>query len=242
VIKFSKLPDGKFHLETPAGKITARHVVLAAGAMFRRPDGLDFNMTGQRFVPAQTVILATAPMSDAALKRALPGTAAVFDGRSFLNYFRRMPDNRILFGGVDAMTDAVTEISAKLLQRTLYKVLPTLAEDGVTIETYWSGYVDPTRSLLPSVRRLLPGLYEACGFSGQGHVLTALAGEAIAEDIFSGGKSERLARLTRIAPPDFPRQRWLAKLGLMAQWAIPMLHDLVFSPHGAVRRLGDKGA
>jgi gamma-glutamylputrescine oxidase len=223
-------------LSTPNGKITARHVVVAAGANFRRPHGLSLHDIGQRFIPTQTVILATEVLPPDVLRRAMPGKAAIFDGRSFLNYMRPMADGRILFGGLDAITDYFTESSARELEKVMFRVLPTLAADGVKVEHWWSGHVDPTRNLLPSVRRVSDGLYEALGFSGQGHVMTVLAGEAIAEDIMTG-HSERLARLARLAPPDFLPSVTLGKLQLGVEWGPTLLSEKLFCPQGAGAKL-----
>lgn len=222
VTHFEKWPNG-FALQTPGGKIATQHVVFACGAMFARPRGLNYKTMGQRFVPSQTMIVATEVLPEDVLRRAMPGAATVFDGRSFLNYFRRTRDNRILFGGVDAITDLAAHWAPAQLARTMYKTLPTLRDDNVKIETHWAGLVDASKTLLPSIRRLSPGLYEVCGFSGQGHVLTAVAGEAIAEDIIGQGK--KLARWSSLAPMDFNRNPVIAKLQLAIDWLPTMIAE-----------------
>lgn len=233
VEKFSKDTSGGFYLETPEGRVMTPNVVIACGAKFHRPEGLDFDTLGRRFVPTQTVIVATEPMSDAAVERAIPGTASWFDMRNSMNYVRRTPDNRILFGGCDAFSDLMTSVSAQALMNDMYKVLPSLAEDGVKIDTCWSGYVDVSKTMLPGIRRLEAGLYEASGFSGHGIVLTGLAGEAIAEDIATGGKSAQLERLTKIAPGEFNKNPVLAKSQLLREWLAPLLHDKLTCRHEA---------
>lgn len=210
VTDYTENADGTYKVRTPSGSVTAANAVFACGAEFLRPKGLDYNTLERTFVKSTTVILATEELPDSVLKAAIPGEAAWFDMRENMNYVRVF-GNRILYGGVDVFMQVEVKGAVKDLEKEMYETLPSLKSAGVKVEKYWTGPIDASKNLLPSIRRLKKGLYDASGFSGHGLVITSLAGEAISEDIMTG-HSPRLDHLAVIAPEPFNRNGWVAKL------------------------------
>ena len=88
---------------------------------------------------------------------------------------------------------------AGFVRRHLLRVFPQLAD--TRIDHAWGGLVSVTMTRLPHVGRT-GNLFFAHGYSGQGVVLTTLAGRLLAEAM--AGTSERFDLFAGMAPPPFP--------------------------------------
>lgn len=224
-------PAGKgYRLEMPGGVLTAAKVVLATGADFLRPAGLGYDRLPRRFVKVQTLILATSPMSPELAAELVPGTACFADTREFAMNYGRMIDAadgsgqmRLCFGGADALSQMQLALAARRIRREMYAAFPLLAEKGIGVDYVWGGPCDLARRGIPRLEEALPGLYQICGFSGHGNVLTTALAMATAEQIISG-RSERFdvfSSLTRQEKP-FSRFEVVARLelafGLLRHW------------------------
>lgn len=192
-------------LMTPKGTIKAKHVIFAAGA--------DQTWATTDFIRVTTGMVATAPLPPEVINQVLPGEAAVNDGRMFLSYMRKTPDNRILFGGGDALGEVSMKADRARLLAEMEKLYPAL-EGKVKITHHWRGGIDVSRTLLPGVLEQKKGVYRAYGLSGHGITFSHVAGEAMAEAIL--GQRDKLKTLEALRPPAFSSSRLiaLAQIGL----------------------------
>lgn len=181
-------------LHTPGGTVTAAQAILAGDALL----GPLHARVHSRIMPVANYIVTTAPLADggAAL---IPGNQAVSDSRFVVNYFRRTPDGRLLFGGGERYTPRPPADMAAFVRPFLERSFPMLA--GVGIDHAWGGLVSITRSRLPDIGRDGPLLW-AHGYSGQGAVLSTLGGALLAEAV--EGDESRFRQFADIAPPGFP--------------------------------------
>ena len=85
-------------LELPGGTITARQVVIATNAYTDAtgfaPHGLE-----RRIVAVNTSVICTNPIGDNRAASVLPGRRMVADTKHIMNWYRMLPDNRLIFGG-----------------------------------------------------------------------------------------------------------------------------------------------
>ncbi len=217
-------PEGQGQrLHTAGGSVSADQVVLCGGAGFMRPKGLSYKTATPTHTAIATFMLAT-EVCDAA--RILPSTAAICDLRNAMSYYRRMPDNRILYGGEVGLSLVDSRLMLRALEREMRCRLPLLAE--VKIESAWAGQIDMTTTLLPSVRALGPNLYQADGFSAQGLVLTSLAGESIAREILAMRQQQhdRVFKLLELLkPPKVPKNKAFAMVAQGWRWLPKLLED-----------------
>ncbi|MCF3640406.1 FAD-binding oxidoreductase [Rhizobium sp. TRM95111] len=171
--------NGRHWLKTPSGTVRARHVVVATNG-YTSPK-LHAQLAG-RVLPVHSQIIVTPPLSEAQIAASLPSGNCMFDTRSLLFYYRRLPDNRILFGGRSAISgeDAQAPRHRRYLQDALTRKFPALAGTGV--DYWWGGWVAVSRNSLPFCYAL-PGVdnaYAAGGYAGSGvsfsiHLGTKLA-------------------------------------------------------------------
>jgi gamma-glutamylputrescine oxidase len=180
-------------LATPGGAVRARRVLLAGDALLQglAPEA------DQRIMPVANYVVATAPFPEAAAL--IPQDAAISDSRFVVNYYRRTPDGRILFGGGERYTPDPPRDIAAFVRPHLEGVFPQLR--GVAIDHAWGGLVSITRSRLPHLGRR-GEVYVAHGYSGMGVILSTLGGKLAVEAML--GRPERFDLFAGVAPPPFP--------------------------------------
>ncbi|SJZ97840.1 NAD(P)/FAD-dependent oxidoreductase [Consotaella salsifontis] len=185
--------SGRFVAETPAGPVSAERVLLATNAYGR---GLERRMEA-RVLPIGSFIAATPPLDKPDM--VLPGGEAAADSRFVVRYFRKSFDGRLLFGGSEAYSATASD-PAPELRRQIAAIFPRLAD--VPFTHVWGGWVGVTRTRLPMVEAVQPGLTVIAGFSGHGVALSPFSGRLYAERI--AGLGDRLAQLEEMKTPPLP--------------------------------------
>lgn len=210
-------PGAKIILHVGEHRVTASYLLVAGGAYL---GGLEKKLTGY-IMPVGTYIMATEPRDD--VPGLIPGNEAVADLNFVLNYFRRSPDNRMLFGGrVSYSTLPPPSLGSSMLRRAV-QVFPQLKD--AKVEYLWGGNVDITVNRAPHFGRLANNILFAHGFSGHGVALTGLAGKLAAETI--AGQAERFDVFTRIPHTRFPGGRALRTPALLLATSWFRLRDML---------------
>ena len=169
-------PGGGHDVHTARGVVHARHVVVAGGGYLR---GLSAPLE-RAMLPIATYVMATEPLG-ARLAESIPGRAAIYDTRFSFDYYRALPDTRILWGGRISIRDRAAEPIARLLKRDMLKVYPELGD--VKVDYAWGGLMSYARHQMPQIGQLPDGTWHALGFGGHGVGPTTAAGELIADAI-----------------------------------------------------------
>ena len=169
--------DGAGHAaHTRDAVIRAREVVVCGGGYLR---GL-VPALERAMLPIATYVMATEPLGDA-LARSIPGRAAIYDTRFSFDYYRPLPDTRLLWGGRISILQRDAAAIARRLRQDLAKVYPELHD--ARIDYAWGGLMSYARHQMPQIGRLEDGCWHALGFGGHGVGPTTAAGEAIAAAI-----------------------------------------------------------
>jgi len=196
------LPDGAApEAVTARGRVRAHFLVLAGNAYLGR---LAPPLTAKA-MPVITTMIATEPLGAERVQELLPRDVAVCDMNFALNYFRRTPDHRLLFGGGVSYSGRDLPGVEAGMRRKLLGVFPDLAGrngENVRVSHVWGGRVAITANRLPHLGRLGPNTYFAHGYSGHGVALAGIAGRVIAEAV--AGTAERFDVFTRIPHRSFP--------------------------------------
>jgi len=182
---------GGWRVRTDGGSVSADRVVLASGGYERRL----FRSVLSSVQPIATYIAVTEPLGER-LAGLIPGRVAVYDTRFAFDYYRPLPDGRLLWGGRISIADRSPDAIRRLLARDLTRVFPSLA--GVGFDYAWGGWMSYARHQMPILAEVEPGLWSALAFGGHGMATTALAGEVLAEAIT--GDRARLAGFQRWGP------------------------------------------
>lgn len=208
-----RLEDGPTPvLHTARGRVTCDTVLLCGNGYM---EGLS-ERVDSHVMPINNFILTTAPLRDNAI---LPGNFAAADSRFVVNYWRKTPDNRLLFGGGENYTPWFPKDIAGFVRRNMLKVYPQLAE--VEITHAWGGTLAITMSRAPFVRQLSPSTFVSAGYSGQGVVLAPYFGRLLARAVTGDARDVDL--LSRLPTPAFfggRALRWPALVAGLSYYAL----------------------
>lgn len=159
-------------VQSPSGRVSADRAVLAINAWAAQLDDV-----GRRLVMVASDNLVTEPVPDALAALGWDAESALTDSRRRLNYYRTLPDGRVLFGkgGVAvgygsraARTQWGPALRPADAREALARVYPKLLEAPVAIT--WTAPVEYSVTSLPFCDRLasVPGAVFATGYSGDG--------------------------------------------------------------------------
>lgn len=192
---------GRYVVTTERGRIRADVLVLACNAYLDRLDP----QLSSCVLPVGTYQVATAPLSQAQATALLPSNVCVTDNQFVLDYFRRTPDNRLLFGGGCTYLGGMPKDIAAATRPFLQRVFPQLK--GVELEFAWGGHIDLTLKRTPDIGRR-GDLYWLQGYSGHG-VLPTLAGARAVSDAILG-QADELALYQGLVNSSFPGGKYMA--------------------------------
>lgn len=188
--------EGRPQAWTDAGMVKAEHIIIACDAYVGRlVDKLYHGI-----MPVTSFVAATERLGTNRAKGLIRDNEAVADTNWVLDYFRRLSDDRLLFGGRASYSKYEPPNLRRNIKRRVLRIFPQL--EDVAIEYAWGGYIGITYNRLPAMGRLGPSTYYAHGYSGQGVALANLYGKLMAEAI--RGQSERYDLLARIRHLPFP--------------------------------------
>jgi glycine/D-amino acid oxidase-like deaminating enzyme len=211
--------SGRIELTTAAGIVTADHVALATNAfpsLLRR--------VRPYIVPVYDYALATEPLDDERLASVgWRNRQGLGDSANQFHYYRLTPDNRILFGGYDAIYHFGRRISPRLdqrqatfdlLSRHFFETFPQLA--GVRFTHAWGGAIDLCARFCAFFDTALGGrVAYAAGYTGLG-VGASRFGANVMLDLLDGTPTERTeTAMVQSKPVPFPPEP-LAWLGVAA--------------------------
>jgi gamma-glutamylputrescine oxidase len=171
--------SGAWRIETAGGTVRAKNVVLCTSVYGQALDRrLAFSA-----IPVQTYIMVTAPMGEDVYAGSLNSPHAIYDTRFCSDYYRRLPEGRLLWGGRVGLFSHPDDI-ARALTEDILKVYPQL--DGqVKPDFAWSGLLSYATHKMPLIGRLENGLWYNTGFGGHGLCPTTAGGELIAAALAS---------------------------------------------------------
>ncbi len=177
--------SGKWVVTSSDGAVEAEHVVLCHSTY---GSGLCARLD-RAVLPVATYVVTSRP-DPALLDGAIDTGAAVADTRRAGDYYRRLGDGRLLWGGRITTQRAEPGQLAHMLKRDIVAIYPQLA--ALEIEYAWAGIMAYATHKMPIIGRMQKGLWAASAFGGHGLNTTAIAGRLIAGAIAEGDDRHRL--------------------------------------------------
>ena len=206
-------------IRTEGGSVRAKYVALCANIGHN-----DLSRTlARKTIGIASYMVATKPLGEARAAALLRDNIAVADINWIIDYYRRSPDHRLLFGGRVSYSGIDPLGTARATRQRMLNVFPQLAD--AEIEYTWGGIIDISMSRAPNFGRLDPNIYYLQGFSGHGMVLTSIAGKIIAESI--AGQAERFDIFAKLRHHDFPGGRLLRRPTLVLAMTWFRLRDFL---------------
>ena len=200
---------------TSDGAVRADRAVLATNAYSHRV----LRRTGRWFVPVHDYVLVTAPLTSEQLGRiGWEGRQGLADSANQFHYYRLTPDDRILWGGYDAIyrfgsrvgpSDDHRRATYDLLARHFRSTFPQL--DDVPFERWWGGPIATTSRFTVTFGEELGGrVVWALGYTGLGVATTRFAGRVLTDKLLAPDSGLLDLALTSTKPVPFPPEplRW----------------------------------
>jgi gamma-glutamylputrescine oxidase len=204
-------------VSTAKATVNAQSVLLAGNGYLR---GLSAQVA-THVMPINNFIAVTEPLGEGEALELIRNGYAVSDSRFVVYYFRITADHRLLFGGGENYTYRFPDHIGEYVRKHIVRVFPQLA--AVRIDYGWGGTLAITPNRMPYVRELLPGLFNASGFSGKGVVLAPYVGKIMADAI--SGERDEFDLLNRMPVPRFPGGPALRTPTLIAAMSLAALRD-----------------
>ncbi len=176
-----------WRIATPGGAVRARHIVLA-GSAYGVLSGLHRPLD-RAVVPVATYVITSEPMG-ARLDEAIGFSGAIGDTRRAGDYYRKLGDGRLMWGGRITTRRSQPHQLANLLKRDILRIYPGLGDFRITHA--WSGLMGYAIHKMPVVGQIAPGLWSCTAFGGHGINTAASGGILIAGAIAEGDERWRL--------------------------------------------------
>lgn len=208
--------EGNTHVaQTAMAQVRSKQILFAMNGYL--PDGLEPELDS-RILPAIGEIMVTRPLSEAELvSHNLCTETPMTNTRNLLHYYRKLPDNRILFGCRGGLTgaDNTLDAAAARVRRQFARLFERWAH--VEVEYFWRGLVALTRKRTPSF-----GCFDGddtawygLGCHGNGINTQIWVGREIARSIAGQCSSRnRVSAVYRGLPKRLPKSMALRRLGL----------------------------
>lgn len=224
VLKLGSKRTGPVTVRLASGEIRAPRVALATNA---------FPSLLKRYrwhtVPVYDYVLMTEPLTDAQLKSiGWKNRQGVADLANQFHYYRMSKDNRILFGGYDAIYHFGGKIRAdyedrpethRLLASHFFTTFPQL--EGIKFTHRWAGVIDTCSRFTAFFGHARGGrVAHVAGFTGLGVASTRFAANVMLDQLW-GLKTERTElKMVKSMPIPFPPDP-IAWMGVeVSRWAM----------------------
>jgi glycine/D-amino acid oxidase-like deaminating enzyme len=202
-------------VRSSGGSVAADRAVLATNAYSHRV----LRRTSRHFVPVHDYVLVTAPLTVEQLARiGWKRRQGVADGGNQFHYYRLTSDDRILWGGYDAIYRFGSGVGPRhdhrratydLLASHFRATFPQL--DDVRFERWWGGPIATTTRFTATFGEALGGrLVYALGYTGLGVATTRFAGRVLTDRLLDPTSPLLQLRFTSTHPFPFPPEplRW----------------------------------
>ena len=216
--------DQPIVLQTPKGTVRAKRAALCTNVF---PSLL--KRYALHTIPVYDYVLMTEPLTDEQVASiGWEGREGLADMANQFHYSRMTPDNRILWGGYDAIYYTGGKVRAEYEDRMesheklashFFTTFPQLA--GVKFSHRWAGAVDSSTRFCAFFGSALGGRVQyVAGFTGLGVGATHFAADVIA-DRLNGRKTERTElEMVRQVPVPFPPEP-IASMGInFTRWSM----------------------
>ena len=183
VLKWTRHGD-VHHLGTPAGEVRAKRIVFATNGYTNE---LLHPALKARLLPVLSNIVVTRPMTEAEQAESnLVTRDSISDTRKFLNYYRRLPDGRLMLGSRGAILESGSAPHRERLLQIVRRKFPALG--SITVDYFWGGWVALTPDMMPHVGHAEEdaSVCFALGYCGSGVTAANHAGRRLAEYLGEG--------------------------------------------------------
>ena len=178
------LSGDKKRIDTAKGSVTADQVVICCSGYI----GHLHPKLSRATLPVGTYVVLTEPLGDR-LQEAIRAPYGTSDSRIANDYYRALPDTRLLWGGRVSSNLSPRNLGQKMIGDIL-KIYPQL--EGIRAEVAWPGTMGYSVHKMPQIGQLQPGVWYNQGYGGHGMCATTAGGEVVAKAIADRDETYKL--------------------------------------------------
>ena len=181
--------SGFYILRTKEGSIRAKKIIIATNGFYQ--EGLIPQMNG-RILPVISNVIVTRKLTDSEINvHNFKTFCPIVNTKNLLYYYRKLPDNRILFGtrgDLNGSNQSNLEMSKKM-EKFLKDIFPNWS--NVTIDYNWRGLIALSQKLTPSIGKIdNEEIYYGFGYNGVGVSTAPWTGKQLSKLVFSSNSKD----------------------------------------------------
>ncbi len=188
VKKIDKIND-TYILRTKEGSVTSKKIVVATNGFYQ--EGLIPQMNA-RILPVISNIIVTRKLTKNEIDlHNFKTFSPIANTKNLLYYYRKLPDNRILFGtrGDFSGSDQSNLDRAKIMEKFLKNIFPEWS--NISIEYNWRGLIAMSQKLTPSIGKIEnEEIYYGFGYHGVGVSSAPWTGKQLSKLVFSSNSKD----------------------------------------------------
>ena len=210
VSKIDKI-DNSYVVRTKEGSVKTKKIVVATNGFYQ--EGLVPQMNS-RILPVISNIIVTRKLTKNEIDSHNFRTfSPIANTKNLLYYYRKLPDNRILFGtrGDFIGSDKSNFDRSKIMENFLKNIFPNFSE--VSVEYNWRGLIAMSQKLTPSIGKIKDEeIYYGFGYHGVGVSSAPWTGKQLSKLVFSSNSKDlNISKIYKGLPKKFifPKLRML---------------------------------
>ena len=181
--------NGSYVLRSKEGSIRSKKIVVATNGFYQ--EGLIPQIDG-RVLPVISNIIVTRKLTNHEIdSHNFKTFSPIVNTKNLLYYYRKLPDNRILFGtrGDLSGSDQSNLNMSKKMEKFLKDIFPKWKD--INIEYNWRGLIALSQKLTPSIGKIdNEEIYYGFGYNGVGVSSAPWTGKQLSKLIFSSNSKE----------------------------------------------------
>ena len=213
------LKAGHWRVATGEGAVVADNVVLCTSGYDLRL----YKRVTRAVLPVATYVVTSTPARKL-LNEVIKTKSGVADTRRAGDYFRRLPDGRLLWGGRISTSRSEPFRLGERMMEDCYNIFTQLG--ALKVGHAWSGLMGYARHSMPLIGQVEPRLWYATAFGGHGLNTTAMAGQLIAEAISEGDDRYRLFERFELQRAGGPFRRLITQGAYWAMQARDKINEI----------------
>ena len=195
--------NGYYILKSKEGSVKAKKVVVATNGFYQ--EGL-VPQLNSRILPVISNIIVTRKLTDKEIDlHNFKTFSPIVNTKNLLYYYRKLPDNRILFGtrGDYIGSDQSNLDRAKIMEKFFKNIFPDWA--SISIDYNWRGLIAMSQKLTPSIGKIEnEEIYYGFGYHGVGVSSAPWTGNQLSKLVFSSNsKNLNISKIYKGLPKKF---------------------------------------
>ena len=202
VDKIDKI-NGSYNLKTKEGSVNAKKIVVATNGFYQ--EGL-VPQLNDRILPVISNIIVTRQLTKNEIDlHNFKTFSPIANTKNLLYYYRKLPDNRILFGtrGDFIGSDHSNLVRSKIMENFFKNIFPSWS--NISVDYNWRGLIAMSQKLTPSIGKIKnEEIYYGFGYHGVGVASAPWTGKQLSKLVFSSNSKDlNISKIYKGLPKKF---------------------------------------